>query len=242
MSTPATILVVDDDRYIVRLVESYLRQAQFTVKTAYDGQSAMHTLHRETVDLLVLDLMLPDQNGWDMTRLLRADRRLSDLPIIMLTARATDTDIGGLLREVADIFTPIAEAEGIRVTVDLAPNLPPIHADAGRVKQVMHNLLVNAFRHTSRDGTITLCARADSTAVYIEVADTGTGISPEHLAYIFERFYRADPARSRASGSTGLGLAIGKAIIEAHGGTIHVESRVALPSGTKFVILLPQSA
>lgn len=89
---PTTILVVDDDRAIVRLVESYLRQAQFAVKTAYDGSTALHVLRREAIDLLILDLMLPDQSGWEITRTLRADRRLAGLPIIMLTARATDSD------------------------------------------------------------------------------------------------------------------------------------------------------
>ncbi|MBE2271139.1 MAG: response regulator transcription factor [Anaerolinea sp.] len=88
----ATILVVDDDRSIVRLVASYLEQAQFKVQTAFDGSTALHILHNEPIDLLVLDLMLPDQNGWEITRQLRANRRLNNLPIIMLTARATDTD------------------------------------------------------------------------------------------------------------------------------------------------------
>ncbi len=86
------ILVVDDDKEIVRLVRSYLEKAGYEVFAAYDGESAMHTLRREKPDLLVLDLMLPDRDGWDITRLIRNDDSLADTPIIMLTARVEDSD------------------------------------------------------------------------------------------------------------------------------------------------------
>ncbi|MEM7116643.1 MAG: response regulator transcription factor [Chloroflexota bacterium] len=86
------ILVVDDDREIARLVRSYLEQAGFGVQVAYDGKTAVQTLRRDSFDLLVLDLGLPDSDGWDITRMVRADARLSTLPIIMLTARVDDSD------------------------------------------------------------------------------------------------------------------------------------------------------
>lgn len=86
------ILVVDDDRDIVRLVRGYLEQAGYNVLFAYDGQTAVATLRRERPDLVVLDLMLPDQDGWDITRFIRGDRHLKAMPIIMLTARIDDTD------------------------------------------------------------------------------------------------------------------------------------------------------
>lgn len=86
------ILVVDDDKKIVRLVRSYLEQAGYQVLTAYDGETALHTIRREKPDLVVLDLMLPDHDGWEITRLVRGDASLADLPIIMLTARVEDTD------------------------------------------------------------------------------------------------------------------------------------------------------
>ncbi len=86
------ILVVDDDKKIVRLIKSYLEQAGFTVLTAYDGETALHTIRREKPDLALLDLMLPDRDGWDITRLVRSDPVLAQLPIIMLTARVEDTD------------------------------------------------------------------------------------------------------------------------------------------------------
>jgi two-component system alkaline phosphatase synthesis response regulator PhoP len=86
------ILVVDDDKEIVRLVRSYLERAGYQVFVAYNGETALHTLRRETPDLLVLDLMLPDRDGWDITRLIRADAHLAATPIIMLTARIEDSD------------------------------------------------------------------------------------------------------------------------------------------------------
>ncbi|MFW5748236.1 MAG: response regulator transcription factor [Chloroflexota bacterium] len=91
-SSTQRILVVDDDKEIVRLVRAYLEQAGFQVLVAYDGQTAIHVLRRERPNLVVLDLMLPDRDGWDITRLVRADSNLQHIPIIMLTARVEDTD------------------------------------------------------------------------------------------------------------------------------------------------------
>ncbi|MEM7335955.1 MAG: response regulator transcription factor [Chloroflexota bacterium] len=86
------LLLVDDDKQIIRLLRQYLEQAGFEVFTAYDGNTAVHTLRRENIDLMVLDLGLPDQDGWDITRLVRSDERLGALPIIMLTARIDDSE------------------------------------------------------------------------------------------------------------------------------------------------------
>jgi two-component system alkaline phosphatase synthesis response regulator PhoP len=86
------VLVVDDDREIVRLVRAYLEQAGYQVFVAHEGEAALHVIRSERPDLVVLDLMLPGRNGWDITRIIRGDPTLSDLPIIMLTARVEDTD------------------------------------------------------------------------------------------------------------------------------------------------------
>jgi len=86
------ILVVDDDKEVLRLMRAYLEDAGFEVLAAYDGESAMHTIRRERPDLVLLDLMLPDRDGWDVTRTIRTDASLKHTPIIMLTARVDDTD------------------------------------------------------------------------------------------------------------------------------------------------------
>ena len=89
---PQRILVVDDDKQIARLIRSYLEQAGYQVVVAYDGETALHALRRESPDLVVLDLMLPDRDGWDVTRTVRSDPALAATPIIMVTARVEDTD------------------------------------------------------------------------------------------------------------------------------------------------------
>jgi two-component system alkaline phosphatase synthesis response regulator PhoP len=86
------ILVVDDDKQIVRLIQSYLERANYQVLTAYDGETALHIIRRERPDLIVLDLMLPNRDGWEITRAIRSDQSLAALPVIMLTARVEDTD------------------------------------------------------------------------------------------------------------------------------------------------------
>jgi len=109
MPLPATvqkILVVDDDQNLVRVVRAYLEKANFQVLTAFDGETALHTLRRDHPDLVVLDLMLPDRDGWDITRLVRSDPTLANIPIIMLTARVDDTDkIIGLELDADDYIT-----------------------------------------------------------------------------------------------------------------------------------------
>ncbi|MCB9455714.1 MAG: response regulator transcription factor [Anaerolineaceae bacterium] len=86
------VLVVDDDRQIVRLIRSYLEESGYSVLTAYEGKTALHIIRRERPDLVILDLMLPEHDGWDITRRVRSDESLAATPIIMLTARVEDTD------------------------------------------------------------------------------------------------------------------------------------------------------
>jgi two-component system alkaline phosphatase synthesis response regulator PhoP len=100
------VLVVDDDRKIARLIGSYLEQAGMTVLTAYDGEAAMHTIQMERPDLVILDLMLPVHDGWAITRWLRSDPHLADIPILILTARVEDEDkIHGLELGADDYLT-----------------------------------------------------------------------------------------------------------------------------------------
>lgn len=107
------VLVVDDDKEIVRLVRSYLEKSGYEVFTATDGDTAVHTLRRENPHVVILDLMLPDMDGWDITRLIRSDERLSKIIIIMLTARVEDSDkIVGLEMGADDYITkPFNPAE-----------------------------------------------------------------------------------------------------------------------------------
>jgi signal transduction histidine kinase len=120
------------------------------------------------------------------------------------------------------------------------PDLPPVLADRERVHQVLFNLLDNAVRFTPSGGRVTVTASRHDGSVDVEVSDTGPGIAPEHLPRLFERFYRVDEARSRDDGGTGIGLAIARSVVEAHGGRIWAESRPG--QGATFTFELPAAA
>ena len=130
-----------------------------------------------------------------------------------------------------------AADKGVALQVDMPPELPPVQADPHRVEQILGNFLSNALTHTPSGGEIISAAQAREGEVEISVSDTGEGIPPEHLPYIFERFYRVDRSRSRATGGTGLGLTIAKQLVEAHGGWISVDSEIG--RGTQFTFTLP---
>ncbi len=145
-----------------------------------------------------------------------------------------------LLERAAAAYRPQAEAQQVALTVHSAASVPEVDVDPERMAQVLSNLLSNALRYTPAGGTITQSAAVHANSVQLRVEDTGAGIAPEALPHIFERFYRADPSRQQENGSSGLGLAIAKSIVEAHGGTMGVES--APGRGTHFTITLPLPA
>jgi signal transduction histidine kinase len=142
-----------------------------------------------------------------------------------------------LLQQTAAAFEHQAAQKG--VTLRLARNgaAPPIVVDETRMLQVLGNLLSNALRYTPAGGQVELRAASGDEAVTLTVQDTGPGIAPADLPFVFDRFYRADKSRAQESGESGLGLAIVKALVEAHGGSIAAESTVG--QGTTFSIRLP---
>jgi signal transduction histidine kinase/HAMP domain-containing protein len=141
----------------------------------------------------------------------------------------------GLLRAAADDVRSRAEEKHVALTVEAPPDLPPVAADAGRLAHALGNLLENALKYTGPGGKITLGAAAANGQVVLSVADTGSGIPPEHLPHVFEKFFRV-PGQSRGEG-TGLGLAIVKEIAQAHGGDVSCDSRPG--EGTVFRLWLP---
>ncbi len=145
-------------------------------------------------------------------------------------------DVAGVVGEAWAEFLDRARARRIKITV-AASVARHVKADPDALRQILTNLFDNALRHTPPGGRITVTAEASAGGVTIAVADTGSGIASEHLPRIFERFYRADPGRSRAEGGTGLGLAIVKHLIEAHGG--RVEARSTLGEGTTILLFFP---
>jgi signal transduction histidine kinase len=144
-------------------------------------------------------------------------------------------DVAGVVGEAWAEFLDRARARRINITV--AASVAHVRADPDGLRQILTNLFDNALRHTPPGGRITVTAEASAGGVTIAVADTGSGIGSEHLPRIFERFYRADPGRSRDEGGTGLGLAIVKHLMEAHGG--RVEARSTLGEGTTILLVFP---
>jgi signal transduction histidine kinase len=127
---------------------------------------------------------------------------------------------------VSEAIAPLREeASGKGVTLGLDIEAMELRADAMAVRQIVSNLVENAVRYTPSGGRVTVFSRSDNGGLVLGVRDTGSGIPVEHLPRVFERFYRVDPARSRAAGGTGLGLAIVKHLVEAHGGTVRAESQ-----------------
>ncbi|RPI91696.1 MAG: PAS domain-containing sensor histidine kinase, partial [Spirochaetales bacterium] len=135
----------------------------------------------------------------------------------------------------AERIKPQADRAGLSINIAIASNLPPISADHDRIEQVLINLLHNAIKFTTPGGSITVSASSDNNGIRVSITDTGVGIPADDLPRIFERFYKADKARS--GGGTGLGLAIAKHITEAHGGKIWAESVEG--KGTTFSFTLP---
>ncbi|KAF0108069.1 MAG: two-component system OmpR family sensor histidine kinase BaeS [Anaerolineaceae bacterium] len=144
-----------------------------------------------------------------------------------------------LLERVASVYCHAAGQQEITLKIDAADGLHEIHVDEARMVQVLGNLVDNALRYTPAGGTVILGASQTEAGVTLLVQDAGQGIQPEDLPHVFERFYRADKSRADAEGASGLGLAIARAIVVAHGGELRAES--APGEGTLMVITLPIS-
>ncbi len=146
-------------------------------------------------------------------------------------------DMGDLIKRIVDIISPRALEKNLTITTDLPEDLPMVQGDPDMLRQVLINLIDNAVNYTMPGGTICVAASIEQGELRVDVKDNGSGISPEHLSRLFERFYRVDKARSRELGGTGLGLSIVKHIVESHQGRVQVESKVG--KGSTFSFLLP---
>lgn len=172
-----------------------------------------------------------------LTRLVNDLRDLALAEAGQLRLEQEAVDMADLITRSVERFRTQAAEQEVSLATDLPPGLPTIRGDGQRLGQVLLNLLSNALRYTPAGGQVVVAAKLKSAELLFSVADTGKGIPPEDLPYVFERFYRADKSRARASGGSGLGLAIARQIIEAHGGRIWVESWAGV--GSTFFVALP---
>jgi two-component system OmpR family sensor kinase/two-component system sensor histidine kinase BaeS len=176
-----------------------------------------------------------------LNRLINDLRELAQAEAGQLSLNLQPIDLGLLLKNGADTFAELSREKNVALKVTVAEFLPAVLADSDRVRQVLHNLLSNALRHTPEGGTIAVTAVELEQGRYIKVmvADSGSGIPAEDVTHVFDRFWRADRSRSRELGGSGLGLAIARQLVEAHGGQIGVESEGAPGQGSRFWFTLP---
>ncbi len=208
----------------VATLEAYLEALEDGVATLDAGTAAL--LRSQTRRLARL--------SEDIGTVSRAEERQVRLDLRMV---APESLVTAAVNAVSEGY----QDKGVRLVTDVPARLPELTLDPERIGQVLGNLLDNALRHTPPGGTVTLSAAASpgsgGEGVTLSVTDTGEGVPAEHVAHLFERFYRVDAARDRAHGGSGIGLAIAKALVEAHGGQLTVSS-AGTGQGSTFRILL----
>lgn len=177
-----------------------------------------------------------------LSRLVNDLHELAQAEARQLPLHRQDTNLAQLVKTTAEGFRPGAIEKGVALDVLLPADSPCLQVDPARLTQVLQNLLANALRHTPAGGKIMIRLEPEPGTMHLAVADTGDGIPAEYLPHIFDRFYRSDPARSRDRGGAGLGLAIARAIIEAHDGRITATSNGVPGQGSIFTIQLPIQA
>ncbi|GAB4436990.1 MAG: hypothetical protein OHK0035_24690 [Cyanobacteria bacterium J069] len=212
-----------------------LRNPLAGIKTSVDVlQSHPERVHPADVQKLAAIASATNQMSQlvdDLLLLARHDGNLS-----ALSSSFTPIPLDELLEELMDSYEPQAMAKAIALKAHLnAHSL--VKGEAGQLRRLFSNLLSNAIQYTPAGGQITLTTRADDGWAWVDVRDTGMGIAPEQIPHVFDRFWRADPARSQREGGTGLGLAIAQSIAHDHHGQITVRSQ--LGAGSTFQVKLP---
>ena len=177
------------------------------------------------------------KHGKRLAELIRALAELARLDAPEMRPQIEPFPLGEIVQDVVQKFALAAANRGAELRGDFVPELPPVHADIGLVERVFENLIENALRHTPEGGSISVALEQDGDGIRVSVSDTGPGIPTEVLPRIFDRFTRHGNAARNDSGSMGLGLAIAKRILELHGSSIQVESKLGV--GSTFSFKLP---
>jgi heavy metal sensor kinase len=233
---------------ITRLDDAFRNSKRFVADASHELRTPLTVLFGELENLAQEDGLLDDHQE-RLGSLLEEVERLSKIVDRLFALSRLDAgeaqsewvrfDLAALAAATADQMALLAEDRRIAVVCEAgAPVM--VEGDRARLKQVVVNLLDNAIKYTPEGGSVRMSVKADSGKAVLEVADTGIGLAPDDLARVFDRFFRADKARSRDPDGAGLGLAIVKSICNAHGGRIEVES--TLGTGSCFRVALPKAA
>lgn len=177
-------------------------------------------------------------NGLRLLKLINDLLDLVRLETGKLRLKIEPIDVNEFLRGLVTAVRRVTEDKGIKVLCDVAPEVEQIRADPDKLEKVFLNLLFNSVKFTPAGGTIALTAAPDGDYVLLKVSDTGVGIDPNHLPYIFDRFWQADDSANRKFQGTGIGLALVKELVEAHQGTVVAQSQ--LGAGTTIIVRIPQ--
>jgi len=228
---------------VMRLREAFEKEHRFVGDAAHELKTSIAVV-RSSVQLLMLKRRTPDEYSAGLERVLEDNIRVESLAAQMLQLARTEEsstespaplDLGEAAKEVLRHLEPLAKDQSLELQFDCLPEML-VRLPEDRARALISNLLLNAIQHSRPGMSVVICVRRQSSrCVVLEVADSGSGIGPDALPHIFERFYREDRSRSRDTGGTGLGLAICKSIVEAAGGTITITSQVDV--GTTVIVV-----
>lgn len=228
-----------------RLQAAFDRQAQFTADASHELRTPVAVILSQTQTALSRDraaaeyreaLEACERTGQRMRGVIESLLMLARLDSRERRLPRERCSLDRITREAVQMLEPAAAEHGVKVGVELEP--VECVGDGALLGQLVTNLVTNAIVYNRRGGEVRVVLTALDHSIFLRVQDTGLGLAPEHRVQVFERFFRADKARSRAQGRTGLGLAIAKSIVEAHGGTIDLTSEMGV--GTELVVRLPE--
>jgi heavy metal sensor kinase len=227
-----------------RLETAFAQHQQFTADAAHELRTPVSVILTQTQTALSRERYAAEyretieacqRSAQRMRRLIESLLELARLDAGQETMKRVRFNLAGTVNDSAEQLKPIAGQHNLKILTELAP--VEITGDAERLARVITNLLSNAIEYNRPEGEVRVKLEAQAGLAVLAVSDTGPGISGEDLPHVFERFYRGDKARTTSNGNAGLGLAISKAIVEAHGGTIEVASQEKV--GTTFTVRLP---
>jgi heavy metal sensor kinase len=233
------------NQMIERLQEAFKRQQQFTGDASHELRTPLAVIQAESSLALQKERSVSDYQKSLETITQEAHYMSSIIDRLLTLARADDgkerlvfkeVNLGKLIQDLGMDAEILCREKGLAFHLDETHD-SVVKGDEAMLRQLFFNLLDNAIKYTPSGGTVSVSLRTEGQMAIVAITDTGIGIAPEDIPFIFERFYRVDKARSRVGGGTGLGLAISQRIAEAHGGKIEVESQVG--KGSTFTVSLP---
>ena len=228
--------VEDARRQLVAAISHDLRTPLASIRAMVEAIQDGVVSDQETIDRYVRSIHGEVRH---LSQLIDDLFELSRLDAGVLALQFETGSLHDLLSDTLEALQPQATRHGLRISGHVDDRLPPVMMDTSRIQRVLYNLVQNAIRHTPPDGTIVLEARDEGADIRVDVIDSGEGVAPADLPHVFERFYRGEKSRARGQGGAGLGLAIAKGLVEAHGGRIWVQN---LPErGACFSFALPKA-